>query len=33
MALPKKIIFNDFFFFGDEILIAGAAVPLLKSYK
>ena len=34
MALPKKIIFNDFFFFlGDEILLAGAAVPLLKGYK
>ena len=30
---PKKLFLTIFFFFGDEILLAGAAVPLLKSYK
>ena len=28
-----KKLFLTFFFFGDEILLAGATVPLLKSYK
>ena len=32
MPLPKKILMC-FFFFSDEILLAGAAVPLFNSYK
>ena len=31
MALPKKKF--NFFFFCDEILLAGAAVPIFNSYK
>ena len=31
--LKKLFLTIFFFFFGDEILLAGAAVPLLKSYK